>query len=203
MNENEEFENLIDPALKESIATVIEELQKLLPGVEFNSLTVIPEDTVVQLFEIDNISIPAKLKTHINTPYSIAKYLMLKDEEDILIDKVTKDLNTIIDEDKVTLVVHRDLTNTLTFTKKLQINSEEKPQNLSIKYTFNPETDRFNYMLDCGSWGWNVSKDQLKALVNGKALPKIQTELSEELPKSKENDIVINVNNTRIIIQKL
>ena len=65
--------------------------------------------------------------------------------------------------------IHKeDFKNQITFTKIktiTEISDNSKPQSLLVKYRFDSDTDKIIYSLTGTYWGFDIYKEQLKALL--------------------------------------
>ena len=96
---------------------------------------------------------------------------MLKVQEKGIIQRIEEALETYLDHTKIEWTIYRDFSNQIMFNNKLEINSEEKPQNLLVKYRVDKETDKIIYSICSGNWGWDLSINQLKALLENTVIP--------------------------------
>lgn len=203
----DELESLMEPELKEIYNEVKKELNsKWLKDQEIMPLTSISKEIVEGFCTDFNLTPPENFKKEMTTVFSIAKFIQLNNQNNEIQDRVKNELVTLINDETISWILCRDFTNTIIFTKELEINSEEKPQNLLVKYRLDNENDCIIYSLH-GTWGWDISKDELKALLLHKK--EINNNYSTPTKKSKEfnlipetNGITVNVDDIVIIVKR-
>lgn len=201
--DNDTFEALLDKDLKELLSEVYQELKKIDTNLtDIKALDELKEETVEKFFAIHNLDILPSFKAQLKTPYSIAKYLSLVMQQKELTTKVDETLKALLDDTKITWVIHQNFTNTVTLSKIPTINSDEKPQSLLIKYRLDSETDNLIYTIAAGNWGWDITAQQLKALLEGN-IPVNTKNSSDKMTYSiSEDNIVIQAGNIKINIRK-
>lgn len=173
MTEEEKFiEEHLDESMKEAVKEVIEALTEINPIYSTSTLLMpLDEKDVQTLIERDNIEVDSKFLSSLNTPYAIAKYILLKVQEKDIIQRIEENLEVHLDKTKIDWTIYKDFSNQIIFNNKPEINSEEKPQNLLIKYRIDKETDKIIYSICSGNWGWDLSINQLKALLENTTIP--------------------------------
>ena len=169
MDEVEQFDAMMNDELKGAVNDVLKALESYTSE-KLNSLSNLPMDLVEGFLYANSISVPESLKKQMTTPYSIAKYLLLKEQEREMIEKVETELENAIDAEKVNWLIYKDLTNRISFSKKIPINSDEVPQSLSVKYKYDSDNDKLIYSISDGSWGWEISLAQLKSILENKTI---------------------------------
>ena len=167
MTEEEKFiEEHLDESMKEAVEEVIEALTEINPIYSNATLLMnIDNKDVLTLLERDNIEVDSKFLSSLITPYAIAKFILLKVQEKGIIQRIEEALEAYLDHTKIEWTIYKDFSNQIMFNNKPEINSEEKPQNLLVKYRIDKETDKIIYSICSGNWGWDLSINQLKALL--------------------------------------
>lgn len=205
---NEELDSLLSSELKEAIDEIILELLKIMPDKkEIGYYENISEDIIDCFLKNNNIVVIENYKKALVTPYALAKYIMLLNEANDLIKEVENDLSNFLDKSKISWVIHKDLSKSITFSKVLPLNSDQKPQNLVIKYSKNSENDQLQYAILSGIWNWNISKDNLKALLESDIISTTKTisttyNTSDIISQISNNSACIKVNDIEIHIIK-
>jgi hypothetical protein len=191
-----ELEKAIEPKLKADIELVQEELKKLSDGKEYKTFDIIEPELIEKLCNENEIIVYPQFKDAMNTPFAIAKYLNLKAEAESLASEIDFDISTFIDKEKVDWVVHKDLTNEITFTKKSN-DRDEMPQSLVIKYRKDALTGKTIYSIKSNNWCWDISKNNLKALVESgelvKDIPTAITSLKPTIKTLSDNEFISKV----------
>lgn len=209
MDEAEQFDAMMNDELKSAVNDVLKALESYTSE-KLNSLSNLPMDLVEGFLYANSISVPESLKKQMTTPYSIAKYLLLKEQEREMIEKVETELKNTIDAEKVNWLIYKDLTNRISFSKKIPINSDEVPQSLSVKYKYDSDNDKLIYSILDGSWGWEISLAQLKGILENKTISPISESISKHSKAQTDvkfstsmtdNEIVINSGQIKIIVQ--
>lgn len=200
-----ELEKAIEPKLKADIELVQEELNKLSDGKEYKTFDIIEPELIEKLCNENEIIVYPQFKDAMNTPFAIAKYLNLKAEAESLASEIDFDISTFIDKEKVDWVVHKDLTNEITFTKKSN-DRDEMPQSLVIKYRKDALTGKTIYSIKSNNWCWDISKNNLKALVESgelvKDIPTAITSLKPTIKTLSDNEFVFEIGNSFTITCK-
>lgn len=173
MTEEEKFiEEHLDESMKEAVKEVIEALTEINPIYSNATLLMnIDNKDVLTLLERDNIEVDSKFLSSLITPYAIAKFILLKVQEKGIIQRIEEALEVYLDHTKIEWTIYKDFSNQIMFNNKPEINSEEKPQNLLVKYRIDKETDKIIYSICSGNWGWDLSINQLKALLENTTIP--------------------------------
>lgn len=173
MTEEEKFiEEHLDESMKEAVKEVIEALTEINPIYSKATLLMnIDNKDVLTLLERDNIEVDSKFLSSLITPYAIAKFILLKVQEKGIIQRIEEALEVYLDHTKIEWTIYKDFSNQIMFNNKPKINSEEKPQNLLVKYRIDKETDKIIYSICSGNWGWDLSINQLKALLENTTIP--------------------------------
>lgn len=200
-----ELEKAIEPKLKADIELVQEELKKLSDGKEYKTFDIIEPELIEKLCNENEIIVYPQFKDAMNTPFAIAKYLNLKAEAESLASEIDFDISTFIDKEKVDWVVHKDLTNEITFTKKSN-DRDEMPQSLVIKYRKDALTGKTIYSIKSNNWCWDISKNNLKALVESgelvKDMPTAITSLKPTIKTLSDNEFIFEIGNSFTITCK-
>lgn len=173
MTEEEKFiEEHLDESMKEAVKEVTEALTEINPIYSNATLLMnINNKDVLTLLERDNIEVDSKFLSSLITPYAIAKFILLKVQEKGIIQRIEEALEVYLDHTKIEWTIYKDFSNQIMFNNKPEINSEEKPQNLLVKYRIDKETDKIIYSICSGNWGWDLSINQLKALLENTTIP--------------------------------
>lgn len=189
-----ELEKAIDIELKKDIDEVKEALKEVSGGKEYRTFDYIEPDVVEKLCEKHDMEVLPQFKEAMNNPYAIAKYINLKLECDQLCTEVSSDLNKFLDKTKLDWVVHRDLSNEITFAKTMDGN-DVIPPHIVIKYRKDDLTDKIIYGIKSDTWVWYISKDNLKALLEGGIIKQetVTSELKPTIKSLSDTEIVINL----------
>lgn len=202
MSDNE-FDSIMDPELKETVYEVIAEIQKIEPNLsDLNSLTVLDKEVVDKFCKIHDIQVVPAFEAHMNTPFAIGKYLTLVVEQNNIISRLEEELKLLLDTEKVNWLIYKDFSGQINFSNNIQINSEEKPQSLLVKYRLDPELDKIIYTILAGSWGWDITGKQLKGLLENTAIEKENVENKVINRVTNEDAVVINMNGIKITLEK-
>ena len=200
-----QLEKVIEPELKADIELVQEELKKLSDGKEYKTFDIIEPELIEKLCNENEIIVYPQFKDAMNTPFAIAKYLNLKAEAESLASEIDFDISTFIDKEKVDWVVHKDLTNEITFTKKSN-DRDEMPQSLVIKYRKDALTGKTIYSIKSNNWCWDISKNNLKSLVESgelvKDIPTAITSLKPTIKTLSDNEFIFEIGNSFTITCK-
>lgn len=195
-----ELQKMLEKPLQDAITEIQIEILSLMPDKKEIDITEeIPEDIVNKLFNKYQLPIMEKYKPVLNNIYSISKYLLLLDEEKELIKEVEKDLNTFLDPTKLKWTIHADLSNQITFMNIIPINSDIKPQNLIVKYY--KVDDIIQYSIASGKWGWNISKDNLKAILENTYITPDTNCLTKSSTHISTDATVLKIKGVKIIIE--
>lgn len=196
---SEQDKNLIleylDEETKANLDEVVTDL-KALTTFE-NVSDDIDENIVEKYLDDHNISLAKGFKGQVNTPYAVMRYITLYNQSIEMINKVQEDLNTLITMPNIRYIIYKDLSNKVTFYKVPKENSDEKPQNLDVRYRYDDEDDTIVYSLPATSFSWDISKSQLKALLENKELP-----VAVSSSKNNKEDISLTYNSVKIIVTK-
>lgn len=173
MTDEEKFiEEHLDESMKEAVKEVIDALTEINPIYSNATLLMnVDNKDVLTLLERDSIEVDSKFLSSLITPYAIAKFILLKVQEKDIIQRIEENLEVHLDKTKIDWTIYKDFSNQIIFNNKPEINSEEKPQNLLIKYRIDKETDKIIYSICSGNWGWDLSINQLKALLENTTIP--------------------------------
>ena len=201
--DSEAFEAMLSDDLKKIWLEVKAELVEINPDLkEFNILTELDEDTVNQFCERNSIEVFPNFKGQLKTPFAITKYVSLIVQQKELTNKIDNSLKVLLDASKISWVIHQNFTNTITFTKILPINSDEKPQSLLIKYRLDPETDKIIYTIAAGNWGWDITASQLKSLLENTAIVQSIENIDKFTYSISDKDIIITAGGIEISVKK-
>lgn len=195
-----ELQEMLEKPLQDAITEIQTEILFLMPDKKEIDITEeIPEDIVNKLFNKYQLPIMEKYKPVLNNIYSISKYLLLLDEEKELIKEVEKDLNTFLDPTKLKWTIHADLSNQITFMNIIPINSDIKPQNLIVKYY--KVDDIIQYSIASGKWGWNISKDNLKAILENTYIIPDTNCLTKSSTRVSTDATILKIKGVKITIE--
>ena len=195
-----ELQEMLEKPLQDAITEIQAEILSLMPDKKEIDITEeIPEDIVNKLFNKYQLPIMEKYKPVLNNIYSISKYLLLLDEEKELIKEVENDLNTFLDPTKLKWTIHADLSNQITFMNIIPINSDIKPQNLIVKYY--KVDDIIQYSIASGKWGWNISKDNLKAILENTYITSNTDQHIKPSTQISTDATVLKIKGVKIIIE--
>lgn len=203
MTEEEKFiEEHLDESMKEAVKEVIDALTEINP-IYSNATLLMNVDgkDVLALLERDNIEVDSKFLTSLITPYAIAKFILLKVQEKGIIHRVDEALEAYLDDTKIEWTIYKDFSNQIMFNNKPEINSEEKPQNLLVKYRIDKETDKIIYSICSGNWGWDLSINQLKALLENTKIPSTPSKIPVNKTISSVTPLKLNYNGMVITIE--
>lgn len=199
-----QLEKVIEPELKHNIELVQQEL-KAIGGKEYRTFDIVEPEIIDKLCKENDLIVHQPFKDAMDTPFAVAKYLSLKSEAESLANEINFDLDTFLDKEKVDWVVHTDLTNEITFSKK-QNDVDEMPQRLTIKFRKDSLTGKIIYSIKSNNWCWEISKNNLKALVEGGELIKnASTEIGSLKPTIKtlsDNEFTFEIGNSFTITCK-
>ena len=194
------LQEMLEKPLQDAITEIQAEILSLIPDKKEIDITEeIPEDIVNKLFNKYQLPIMEKYKPVLNNIYSISKYLLLLNEEKELIKEVEKDLNTFLDSTKLKWIMHSDLSNQITFMNIIPINSDIKPQNLIVKYY--KVDDIIQYSIASGKWGWNISKDNLKAILENTYITSDTNCLTKSSMSISTDATILKIKGVKIIIE--
>ena len=200
------FEDMLSEDLKKILAEVKSELCTLNSDLkELDALTELDKVIVEKFFEKNDITILPQFKEQLTTPFAITKYLSLTVQQNALVNQIETALQSLLSTEKVTWLIHKDFSNTITFTKVLPVNSEEKPQSLLVKYRLDPENDeKIIYTIAAGNWGWDIDELQLKGLLENTQIELTQKFIKKDtIYSTTDKDIIIKANGMEIIVKKL
>lgn len=200
----ENLEEFMEPELKKAVNDVIQDLKaSKLVTEELTSFSELNPDVVTEFCENNNIIILPEFKEALNTPYALAKYIMLSIDQTEVIKKIDAELAVKLDAEKVKYIIYKNFSNQIAFEKVIPLNSDEKPQQLLVKYRIDQETNKIVYSILGGHWGWDVTINQLKALLEN------QTIIGETISKTVANKVTnsqdtisLDAFGIKIIVQK-
>ena len=119
--------------------------------------------TATSLLESEGLPVYADFKDKLTTPWAIAKYIQLSIEEKELIEKVKTDIKELQLSDNIDIAFMKKFSCIVQFSKKFI--EGEKQQAICLKY-FLDEDGIVQYKIASNSvWCWDISKRQLKALL--------------------------------------
>ena len=185
-----QLENAMDIQLKNDVQSIKDELERLTNGKQYDTFDTIEQDVVELLCKENDLNPTKQFKDAMTTPFAIAKYISLKAQEDEICTEIDKDLKTLFDNNETTWVLHRDLSNEITFSKDLQ--EDTIPQRLIVKYRKDPLSDKIVYSLN---GNWDISKQQLKAIVEYSTMPSKNesTNLRPTIKTLSDNELLFEI----------
>lgn len=173
MNDTLNLEDSIEPQLKQDIELVKQELKHLSDGKEYGTFDIIEEQIVNLLCKENDLSPSKQFRDAMTTPFAIARYIELKAQDENMCKEVEEDLNSFLDKEEATWTIHKDLSNEVTFSKPLQ--EDTILQRLVVRYRKDPLTNKIIYSLH---GNWDISKQNLKALVECRTLTSDYTSIN-------------------------
>ena len=203
--DQENFEAMLSEDLKKILDEVKIELLAIDPTLkDLTALTELNADIIEKFCDKNDLSVSLDFKKQLVTPFAISKYLSLIIQQKDLVKQLENTLTNLLSKDKVSWVIHQNFTNTITFTKVLPINSDEKPQSLLVKYRINPENEKIIYTIAAGNWGWDITALQLKALLEDTDVSLVKSDINKQLVYSiTEKNITINAGEIEVIVKKI
>lgn len=148
--------------MEKILQLVKDELKTKLNKDTIDDMDPVSVETAVEILEAEGLPVYSDFRANLTTPWAIAKYIQLSLEEDQLIEKVKDDLKKFIPE-TVDIAFMKKFSCIVQFSKPFVEGA--KQQALTVKY-FLDEDEGLHYKLTTTStWGWDISKDQLKALL--------------------------------------
>ena len=178
----------MDEETKDLCQKTIEEVKRLTSrDSKVSLLSDISTEIREKICENEGVIINKTLLDQAITPMALAKYLQIASDSMKIGEKVKHDLGMMLDSKRFDWFVSKNFDNLVVISKVMEINSDEKPKSLSLKYKYDYENDLITYSLLGQSWNWEISKDILVAILNDKLLPP-----SKEANIEKNNTSVIN-----------
>lgn len=200
----ENLEEFMEPELKKAVNDVIQDLKaSKLVTEELTSFSELNPDIVTEFCENNNIIILPEFKEALNTPYALAKYIMLSIDQTEVIKKIDAELAVKLDAEKVKYIIYKNFSNQIAFEKVIPLNSDEKPQQLLVKYRIDQETNKIVYSILGGHWGWDVTINQLKALLENQIIvgEAVSKTVANKVTNSQDT-ISLDAFGIKIIVQK-
>lgn len=187
MSDTLNLEDSIEPQLKQDIELVKQELKHLSDGKEYGTFDTIEEEVVNLLCKENDLNPSKQFRDAMTTPFAIARYIELKAQDENMCKEVEEDLNSFLDKEEATWTIHKDLSNEVTFSKPLQ--EDTILQRLVVRYRKDPLTNKIIYSLH---GNWDISKQNLKALVECRALTSDYTSINlNPLVKVVSNEEIV------------
>lgn len=203
--QQDEMENTYWQAMndetKDLCEKTIAEVKKLMPkDTEVSLLSEIPLDVSTKICEMEGVRIDDNLLSQATNSMALAKYLRIVSDDMKITEKVKEDLSKLLNKNKFDWYVSTKLDNTVFISNKLEVNSEEKPKSLSLRYKYDPDEETIKYSLLGQTWNWEISKNLLLMILNNE-VPSIYTEnvqKCENLDKTngielKVGDVIISI----------
>lgn len=202
MTEEEMLENAIDDDFKAVLNPVLEKLKKYFKK-SFTTFSQINPEEASNFLESLDIPVQNDCKSALTTPYAIARYVLLKEDEEANVNKVDKDLKSFLDMEKVSWIISRNLKNEVIFTNTMSI-VDEKPQSLIVTYFFDTDLHIHYTIYSRGIvMGWEVSRSVLKALLeNSTPQTIVEKENCQCIAENSTEQVKIVMGNTEIFITK-
>lgn len=198
---NQSLKEKYPEELANAIADVIEELNNLTTNKnEYTDLSTVEPDILDKFLVKNSLNPNEDFKNAMTTPFSIARYLILIVQQKEAIEKVKNTLEILLSGTKINYTIYEDFTNQICFTKDLEINSEEKPQCLILKYRIDKEEDKVIFVLPGNNWGWDIDNTQLLAILTHKLTSNYSNEKSVQ--KLSKEDVVLTFNGVDVILKK-
>lgn len=198
-NENQEFLKSLDEDMRSAVNDVIAELNKFSDS-KFLPLSTVNAD-ILEKFLIKNSLNPSEdFKNAMVTPFAIARYLILVVQQKEATKKVKDVLDILLAQTKINYTIYEDFSNQICFTKELEVNSEEKPQCLILRYRIDKELDKVIFVLPGNNWGWDIDNTQLLAILTHKLTSTYSNEKSVQ--KVSKEDVVLTFNGIDVILKK-
>ena len=211
MDSLESYEQFIDNELKKIIDEVKQDLFEISNDEKIKDLPVfeeISQSLIDSFLEKNELQVQKTYRDNMKTIFSLAKYLQLLFYQEDIHKRIKKDLfEGLLNDLNIDWYLYTDFTNQIQFTKNPEINSEEKPQNLLIKYRINKETNELIYSIISGNWGWDLNKYELKALLSHTFKTNINKVQEDNKPIQfglipEADGVTVNAGNVKIIIKK-
>lgn len=161
--EIEMMEANMDDTMRKYVEIVKKDLKDTLDG-NWDTFETLTDTQVHNYLFMSGLTVPDQFKKAMTTPFAIAKFLMLKIEQDNLVKEILVDLNGFLDSDKIGWIVHEDFSSEITFYPKTTKIDTAQPT-LVVKYKKDDE-DHISYALK-STRSWPISKKNLKALLEG------------------------------------
>lgn len=142
-----------------------------------------------------------EFKAEMKNLFAIAKFVVLSKQQNEVIGRIETDLSNTLDKNKINWTIHENFKNEISFVKKQEVNDESKPQSLLVKYRIDSMTDEIVYSLSGGYWGYDITKEQLKALLEGNKQEAAYKQTDFNFNVGKDS-LIINVNGIQINVKK-
>lgn len=192
----------MDEETKNLCEKTIEEVKKLMPeDSNVSLLSDIPEEISTKICEDEGVTINKDLIKQANTPMTLAKYLRLAVDMEEMCKRVESDLEKILDKKRFYCFASKNFDNLVVISKVTEVNSDEKPRSLSLKYKYNPEEDTIRYSLIGQSWNWEISKEILLAILNDE-IPVTSTSNQKTAKIEQNNDVQLTFGDVVISIKR-
>lgn len=198
-DENQEFLKSLDENMCSAVNDVIAELNKFSDS-KFLPLSTVNAD-ILEKFLIKNSLNPSEnFKNAMVTPFAIARYLILIVQQKEAIKKVKDVLDILLAQTKINYTIYEDFSNQICFTKELEVNSEEKPQCLILRYRIDKELDKVVFVLPGNNWGWDIDNVQLLTILTNRQNSSNVSEKSVQ--KLSKDDVVLTFAGVDVILKK-
>lgn len=126
------------------------------------------EETIVERFLIrEEVRLVEECRASLKTPWSLARYLILIKQDAEVTEKLENELKSIV-PGHIEYYIRKNLSCLIEFTHKYV--EGMKPQRLTIKYALDEESDTIQYKIWNGVTGWDITRAQLKSLLENKAI---------------------------------
>ena len=202
----EQLEQNMDDHLKSNIEFAKKELSKLSDGKIYSTFDELEPELVKRFCEENELKPQPDFLAAMTTPFSVGKYVSLVVEQEELYSEVVDDLKSFLDNKKTNWVVHKDFTNEITIGKHTE-HLEVMPQMLTVRYKRNSETGKIVYAIKSKNSCWDISKENLKALVEGGEIVSgtgkvFNGKLNPIIKEVSENKFVLEIGDNFIITCK-
>lgn len=194
MTNLEDFEDQLEEPLRSTVNEVLTVIKTKKNDETIAMFSLLDTDFVISFLEERSIPIISSFKEGLTTPFAIAKYLVLLDQQNELHEKLKKLFQSTFNEKEIVWLFPTDLSNRVFFVK-----NDEHPNSLHVRYWLD-KNEKFGFVLDTDSIGWPVTFEQLIAILTCNFESYTQVSDVKTIRKSSE-DIVISVGNKTIVIK--
>lgn len=153
--------------MEQILELVKNELKTILNKKAIKDYDNIDIETAINLLRNEGLPVYSEFKDKLNTPWAIAKYIELSIEEKDLIEKVKKDLEIFI-PNTIDIAFMRKFSCIVQLSKKFV--EGEKQQAITLKYVVDDDDNVQYKIASTSTWCWDISKRQLKALLQNEIM---------------------------------
>lgn len=157
--------------MNKTLDIVLQELKHRLNNNNLSPNDTIQLDIVKDLLREDNLYLLDEYVDRVQTPFGLAWYYENWNIQHKYIPLIDLDLTQLLDKNLVSFSIYNDFTYRIRIDKKTNI--DEGKQSLIIKANISEEdgTPEINYkIIGPEGWGWNITKQQLMALIESKII---------------------------------